>query len=59
MARLYIEPTLKEESRPTGDPVVSDPLHPSGMYRELLSLLCAIAADRKVVVKSYWSGRLG
>ena len=23
---------LKGESRPTGDPVVSDPLHPSGMY---------------------------
>ena len=32
VARLYIEPTLKGESGPTGDPVVSDSLHLSGMY---------------------------
>ena len=31
VARLYIEPTLKEESGPVGGPVVSDPMHPNGV----------------------------
>ena len=32
VARLNIEPTLKGESGPVGDPVVSDPTHPSGVH---------------------------
>ena len=32
VARLYIEPTLKGESGPVGDPVVSDPMHPNGVH---------------------------
>ena len=32
VARLYIEPTLKGESGPVGDPIVSDPMHPNGVH---------------------------
>ena len=47
VARLYIEPTLKRESGPTGDPVVSDPLHPSGMYLPRDRTLTQVGRNRR------------
>ena len=47
VARLNIEPTLKGESGPTGDPVVSDPLHPSGMYLSRDRTLTQLGRNRR------------
>ena len=47
VARLYIEPTLKGESGPVGDPVVSDPLHPSGMYLSRDRTLTQLGRNRR------------
>ena len=47
VARLYIEPTLKGESGPVGDPVVSDPMHPSGVHLSRDRTLTQLGRNRR------------
>ena len=47
VARLYIEPTLKGESGPVGDPVVSDPMHPDGVHLSRDRTLTLLGRNRR------------
>ena len=48
VARLYIEPTLKGESGPVGDPVVGDPMHPSAVHLSRNRTLTQFGSSQRV-----------